>query len=107
MKPSTFLRKTAEYLYKQHSNAASGKQYSCCEAMLFFCCEGDEISHGVYTLKISWSGYISAKKYFKIMRPKDIGSLAYWWGDPAKTPFTNERVLALLFAAELAESEGN
>ena len=31
----------------------------------------------------------------------------YWWGLPRRTPNTNTRVIALLLAAEIAQSEGD
>jgi hypothetical protein len=38
---------------------------------------------------------------------KGMAKEGFWWGLPRDTPSTNERVFALLLAAEIAESEGD
>ena len=39
-------------------------------------------------------------------RARERGGTAYWFGDPTDPVYNKERILALLFAAELADTEG-
>lgn len=88
MKMSKFLVEAAIILEKNHRSGWG--HFGCCGALC----------------RVS-SDYLKAKDFFAdMMSPPDINRTCWWYGDPQCTPATQERVLALLFAAAIAESDG-
>lgn len=94
MKASELLTKAAIYLERDHDSAFV--HLGCCDALNKTWYE-DNPTHGSYS---------DAVAYLQIMRPTTSHAGEYWYGEPCETPATQERVLALLFAAAIAESEG-
>jgi hypothetical protein len=95
MKPSELLRRAAEILFETHTNGP----------VPIVCCSALYTSWRNAGIHCAADLYHLANNYLALFKPAAYD--LYWWGNPMLAPDTNERVFALLLAAEIAESEGN
>lgn len=91
------LRIAAENLFKNHAGIHRSSCVGCCETLC-------ELLH-IDPYELAFCA--TEGRYLNMFKPKRKGLWLYWWGDPSDQPDTNERVFALLLAAEMAESDGN
>jgi hypothetical protein len=92
MKPSELLRRAADILFENHNDGSTPT--GCCNAL----------HRGWKEAPCDATTFCSAGDYLELFNPDDYTT--YWWGHPYISPATDERLFALLLAAEIAESEG-
>ena len=104
IKPSNVLRVAAELLLKNHTEGNPANRFGCCGALAEACYQAGlpEQRYGYRFGKL----HETASNYLGMFCRECLDSF-YWWVNPIYRPETEARMNALLFAAAIAESEGD